>query len=110
MRSAHTEEYVAQQRDKAGGRRAQDRTRRRIQYKVRQLVKLAQAPVVPASISLIDAELKDLTAASIHVPLYTLGTVRKRILGTGMLALVQMDGLASPLRAKPMSLWWNSLM
>ena len=116
MRSAHTEEYVAQQRDKAGGQRAQgrkyalwsveetrllraliakkvkgdfigaacavlpDRTIGQIRYKVRQLGKLAQAPVTPDNITMIDNELQELTEVVQRVPLYTLSTARKKIL------------------------------
>ena len=117
MRSAHIEEYVAQQRDKAGGGRAQgrkygvwsveetrllrthidewgmregfydsacavlpDRTKSQIRYKVRQLEKLAQAPVAPDNITRIDNELRELTDVVQHVPLYTLSVLRKKVL------------------------------
>ena len=57
-----------------------DRTKDQIRYKVRQLEKLAQAPVVPDSITRIDHELQELTVESDRVPLYALSVVRKKIL------------------------------
>ncbi|CAL8235314.1 unnamed protein product, partial [Arctogadus glacialis] len=57
-----------------------DRTKDQIKYKVRRLLKLAQAPVIPDSIIQINAELQDLTIEPECVPLYALSTVRKRIL------------------------------
>jgi hypothetical protein len=57
-----------------------NRTKGQIRYKVRQLEKLAQAPVTPDKSTMIDNELQELTEDSVRVPSYTLSTVRKKIL------------------------------
>ncbi|CAL8300674.1 unnamed protein product [Arctogadus glacialis] len=57
-----------------------DRTKGQIRYKVRWLGKLAQAPVVPDSITRIDNELQEMTVESERAPLYALSVVRKKIL------------------------------